>query len=103
MAYFTRDTDAIVQKLLTFPSVAENTIQMFDCVDGTRGGFRIVTLENGFRVSQIFSYDTGRAVLQGSVSVVPNTDLAGGLFPSGCFCDRDPLDVDAIFYRFDYL
>lgn len=103
MAYFTRDTDAVVQKLLTFPTVAENTIQMFDCVNGERGGFRVITLEDGFTVSQIFAFPEGKAVLQGTVSVLPNIDLAGGLFTSGCFCDSDPLDPEAIFYRVDYI
>lgn len=76
---------------------------MFDCVGGERGGFRIITLENGFRISQVFAYPLGKAVLQGSVSVLPNTDLSGGMFSSGCFCDRDPLDAEAVFYRVDYV
>lgn len=104
MAYFTRDSDAIVQKLLSFPSIAESSIQMFDCVSGDRGGFRILSLgDDAFKVSQVFSYATGRAVLVGTVSVLPNVDLAGGMFSSGCFCDRDPLEANAIFYRVDYV
>ena len=106
MAYFKRNTDAEVKSLLAFPNVAQSTVQLFDCADGKRAGFRIVPLNvNGvdFLVSQVFDYSSGRGVLLGTVSALAETDLAGGLFASGCFCDRNPLDSGASFYLVDYV
>ncbi len=101
MANFTRNTLAVVKNILAFPSVGESTVQMFDCLDGERAGFKIVSL-GGFYVSQVYDYTTGAGVLLGTVSVLPETDLCGGMFSSGCFCSADPLAADAVFYRVDY-
>lgn len=101
MANFVINTEATVAFLLRFPAVSEGTMQLFDCVNGERAGFRILSL-NGFYVSQVYDYSTGDGVLLGTVSVLPETDLCGGMFSSGCFCDADPLSSEANFYRVDY-
>lgn len=101
MANFTINSKAVVQSYLAFTTVKESTVQMFDCKDGERAGFRIISL-NGFHVSQVYDYTTGAGVLLGTVSVLPEVDLCGGMFSSGCFCDRDPFDTEAVFYKVDY-
>jgi len=101
MANFKRNSDAQVRALLAFPSVADSTVQMIDCKDGTRAGFRVVDL-GGFLASQVFDYSTGIGVLLGTVSALAETDLCGGMFASGVFCDRSPLAAGANFYLVDY-
>lgn len=106
MAYFANNETAVVVNLLTFPAVNENTMQMFNCKNGERGAFKILNLVVdgvAFMVSQVFDYTTGAPVFLGTVSVIPEIDLTGGMFSSGCFCTGDPTAAGVSFFQVDYV
>lgn len=107
MAYFIEKNSAIVRNILAFPAVLVSTAQVFLCKNLERAGFQIVALPQSdgttLYVSAVYDYTNGAPVLLGTVSVVPGTDLCGGMFSSGCWCDRDPLAEGAAFYLVDYV
>lgn len=106
MANFKQVSDAMIVKILSFPTISNNTLQLFTCKNNELAGFVIRDLiqtdGSVVRVSQVYSMLNGTPVLIGTVSALPGMDLTGGMFSSGCWSDSDPLDPEATFYRADY-
>lgn len=105
MANFKSLEDAIVSSTLEFSNISDFTLAQFVCANGEIAGFRIYvvnSLSEQFKISQIYDISSGVPIQVGNVSVVPGIDLTGGYFSSGAFCDRDPFDPDAKFFKVDY-
>ncbi len=107
MSNFLAPTEIVITDTLEFGEITQDTINQFDCINGEVAGFQILQVGNNldgtpYYLSQIYDCSTGTPILQGSTSILPGMDLCGGLFSSGCFPDRDPLDSECIFYTANY-
>ena len=95
-----------MNKQAVFGAITENTINTFPTKDKKTAGFQIVNVgdgDNDYYISQVYDSTDGYDVYLCSVSVENGTDLTGGLFDTGCFCNKkNPLDSEARFYLIDY-
>lgn len=78
---------------LQFTSLATALINQFECAGGERAGFslqRFTDPEDETKeliISFVYDCSNGEITYLTSLSVMPETDLVGGLFSSGVFPD----------------
>lgn len=92
---------------LQFPSLKSNIINQFDCANGERAGFQLITFtdfEDGKQliISKIYDCTKGINLYLTSINVMPETDLVGGLFSSGVFADGEIFSEFTKFRKVNY-
>lgn len=92
---------------LQFTSLSEQAINQFECALGERAGFRLqkyTDFEDGKEliISCVYDCTNGDVKYLASLSVMPETDLTGGLFSSGVFADGEIFNEHTIFRKANY-
>lgn len=102
MSYFRRAENVIADRALEFGKIVLGQINIFRCKSGELAAWKLLYVDDVL-TSEIYDASSGEYVLKGAVSVLDLCDLTGGLFSSGCFPDRNPLDESCRFYLVDYV
>lgn len=107
MANFITPQKRIYVSTIQFTTLSEQAINQFECVNGERAGFRLQRFkdfESGKElvISYVYDCSNGDVVYLTSLSVMPESDLVGGLFSSGVFPDGELFDSFTKFRKANY-